>query len=85
MCPPFDDGPNNGDIDCSLGPDEQPNPGDTCMYTCDDGYRLQEGSTTRTCQNNETWSGMVPKCIPGISLHYCVIYDQQLLAFAISC
>ena len=30
-------------------------------YTCDEGYTLQ-GANSRTCQNNEQWSGSVPQC-----------------------
>ena len=67
-CPPLVDAPRNGDIDCSLGDDGKANPGDTCTYTCDDGYGLQEGSTTRTCQNDGNWSGMEPRCRRGTLL-----------------
>ena len=65
-CPPLVDAPRNGDIDCSLGDDGEANPGDSCTYTCDNGFGLQDGSTTRTCQNDGTWSGTEPRCRRGI-------------------
>ncbi|XP_065905187.1 sushi, von Willebrand factor type A, EGF and pentraxin domain-containing protein 1-like [Dysidea avara] len=61
-CPPLVDAPRNGNIDCSLGDDGEANPGDTCTYTCNDGFGLQDGSTTRTCQNDGSWSGTEPRC-----------------------
>ena len=36
-------------------------PGDTATYTCDEGFELN-GAETRTCQGNETWSGVPPTC-----------------------
>ena len=44
-CPELTD-PDNGMIDCSLGPDGIPTEGDTCAYSCDDG----------------TWTGSEPTC-----------------------
>ena len=55
----------NGDIDCSLGGDGEANPGDTCTYTCNDGFGL-DGGATRTCQNDGMWSGTEPRCRRGI-------------------
>ena len=45
--------PNMGMINCSLGDNGVPNPGETCTVTCDAGY---QGSGVRTCQNNGNWS-----------------------------
>ncbi|XP_065905188.1 P-selectin-like [Dysidea avara] len=59
-CPPLTT-PDNGDVDCSLGDDGEANPGDTCTYSCDDGYDLS-GSTTRACQDDGTWSGTEAVC-----------------------
>ena len=53
--------PANGDIDCSLGDDGETNPGDTCTLTCDDGFDLG-GSASRTCMDDETWSGSTTSC-----------------------
>ena len=53
--------PSNGMISCSLGGDEVANPGDTCSYTCNNGYELT-GSATRMCQNDGTWSDSNPVC-----------------------
>jgi len=54
ICPPLT-APDNGDIDCSLGGDGEANPGNTCTFTCDDGYELG-GSTSRTCGDDGSWS-----------------------------
>ncbi len=35
--------------------------GGTATYTCNTGYTLS-GSSTRTCQTNEQWSGAEPTC-----------------------
>ena len=59
-CPPLT-APDNGDIDCSLGDDGEANPGDTCTFTCDDGYELG-GSTSRTCGDDGSWSGTDTTC-----------------------
>ena len=53
--------PNNGMISCSLGVDGVPSTGDTCTYTCNNGYELT-GSPTRTCQTDESWSSSAPTC-----------------------
>ena len=37
--------------------------GSVAVYTCQDGYRLPQGSNhQRICQANGTWSGDSPKC-----------------------
>jgi len=54
FCPLLSD-PDNGMIDCSLGDDGEANPGDTCTYTCDDGYMVN-GDMIVTCGNDGTWS-----------------------------
>ena len=48
-------------ISCSLGDDEVPNPGETCIVTCNTGYQLI-GSDTRNCQNNGSWSDSDAMC-----------------------
>ncbi|XP_046324842.1 CUB and sushi domain-containing protein 2 isoform X5 [Marmota monax] len=40
--------------------------GSTVLFRCQKGYLLQ-GSTTRTCLPNLTWSGTPPDCVP----HHC--------------
>ena len=60
ICPPLDV-PLDGIIDCSLGDDGQPNVGDFCRFTCDDGFEL-DGSDMRTCQNDSSWSGTETTC-----------------------
>ena len=60
--------PDNGDIDCSLSSsDGRPTIGDTCRFTCDDGYELS-GSSARTCQiqrSRPRWSGQPAVCTKG--------------------
>ena len=53
--------PNNGMINCSLGDDKVPSYEDTCSYTCNTGYQLN-GSDTRTCQSDGSWSGSDAMC-----------------------
>jgi len=53
--------PDNGNVECSLGPDGVPTEGDTCVYQCDDGY-IVSGSDSRECQSNGTWSGSEATC-----------------------
>ena len=48
-------------IDCTLGNDGVPNPGDTCTFTCDTGYEVT-GSGTSTCQSDGSWSSSAPTC-----------------------
>uniref|UniRef100_A0A2K5Z0Z0 CUB and Sushi multiple domains 2 n=1 Tax=Mandrillus leucophaeus TaxID=9568 RepID=A0A2K5Z0Z0_MANLE len=43
-----------------------PQVGSTVLFRCQKGYLLQ-GSTTRTCLPNLTWSGTPPDCVP----HHC--------------
>ena len=43
-------------------------PGQTCQFSCDQGYVLS-GATTRTCNNDGTWTGLQTQCIgefPGL-------------------
>ena len=56
--------PTNGVINCSLGGDEAPNPGEICTAICNTGYQLM-GSHMRTCQNNGSWSGSKATCLSG--------------------
>ena len=56
--------PDNGNINCSLGRDGVSNIGDTCSFTCDNGFRLI-GNQSRTCvmrRNSGRWSGKPAKC-----------------------
>ena len=53
--------PNNGMLSCSLGGDGLTNPGDTCVFTCNNGYELI-GNDMRICLPNGTWSGSDPVC-----------------------
>jgi len=53
-------------IACQLGVNEVANPGETCTFTCDDGFTLT-GSSTRTCQDDGTWSGTEPMCGTGMN------------------
>ena len=59
-CPPLT-APEDGTIDCSLGDDGEPDPGDFCVFICDEGYELT-GSDSRTCGDDGTWSGTDVTC-----------------------
>ena len=71
-CPPLT-APNNGDIDCLLGDDGQPSLGDTCTFTCDDGYKLSS-SVVRSCQIDGNWSGNDALCSLGMLLDVTFVY-----------
>ena len=59
-CPVLTD-PDNGVVDCSLGPDGVPTEGDTCVYQCNEGF-IVSGSSSRECQSDGTWTGSEPTC-----------------------
>ena len=61
--------PVNGNIDCSVGDDGETNVGETCTFTCHDGYELS-GSVKRSCLNEQSWSGSETMCTPSMSLLY---------------
>ena len=69
VCLPFN-ASDNGNITCSLGSDGKPNPGDTCTFTCNDGYELSD-SDSRTCTDTGVWNGTEPTCKLGTL--FCVI------------
>ena len=54
--------PINGMINCSLGDDGVPNPGESCSFICDTGYQLKV-SDMRTCGNDGNWSGKNATCV----------------------
>ena len=47
-----------------MGNDGEPNPGDTCTFRCNDGYKLSD-SDSRTCTDTGTWNGTEPTCERG--------------------
>ena len=55
MCPTLPGIPNGGVSWTGLNPD------DIATYTCDPGFVL-EGSPTRMCGSDGTWSGVEPSC-----------------------
>ena len=61
-CPSLN-APDNGNISCSLGGNNIPNPEETCSFTCNSDYQLIMDSSTRTCQNSGSWSGNDVMCI----------------------
>ena len=63
-CPSLDE-PTNGMMDCTLGDGDTANPGESCSFSCDDGFMLY-GSDTRTCQNDRSWSGSETTCVRGM-------------------
>jgi len=62
-CPSLDP-PTNGMISCTLGDGDTANPGESCSFSCNDGFELR-GSDTRTCQNDRSWSGTNTTCVRG--------------------
>ncbi len=54
--------PANGMISYNMGT-ASPRPVNTvATYTCDTGYTLTGGITTRTCESDGVWSGSTPTC-----------------------
>ena len=56
--------PLNGKVDCGDGLVNMVVEGDNCTFSCDPGYMLQESVTNGTCENNGSWSGGLPSCVP---------------------
>ncbi|XP_068719046.1 sushi, von Willebrand factor type A, EGF and pentraxin domain-containing protein 1-like [Montipora capricornis] len=62
--------PANGGFRAACGNTYQ----DVCEFKCNDGYVLQQGTSSRTCQSDKTWSGSLVQCqivtcavLPGLS------------------
>jgi len=60
--------PDNGMIQCSGTSVD-----DICVFTCDDGFELS-GSSSRTCQDDGTWSGTEAVCDVEGQYNYVVYY-----------
>ena len=80
VCDPLG-APDNGDIDCSLGSDGAANPGDTCTFICDEGFRLH-GSVMRICQvrhgEGTSWSGNETRCESGMHRMFSLFCEASL-------
>ena len=55
--------PKHGNVSCT----NSSNAGSVCTFSCDEGYELTEGTTTRTCEESTAskkydWSGSKAKC-----------------------
>ena len=73
--------PDNGDVDCSLGDDGEANPGDTCTFKCNTGFGIEDGSISRTCQIDGTWSGRRTECGRGecyYVLQMCILISHPM-------
>ena len=57
-------------IACSLGDNGIANPGESCAFTCDDGFQIN-GNIGRTCQNDGKWSGAGTTCSRG--MYVCIM------------
>ena len=80
-CEPLTD-PTNGNINCELGDNGVPTDGDTCSYTCNDGYELT-GNEMRTCQSNGSWSGNHDVCSRGVLyviIKLCMSISSRMLS-----
>jgi len=71
------DAPQFGSINCSLGDDGVPTPGDTCSFSCDDGYNI--GTTTMTtCNDKGNWAPSLPaECVIG-KFYYSIKFKTIL-------
>ena len=49
--------------------------GDSVIYVCNDGYKSESGSMTRTCQKDGTWDGVKPTCVSSelINFTMCIV------------
>jgi len=57
--------PEFGSISCDLGEDGEANPGDTCTFSCDEGFELGETSMQR-CREDGDWVPFrEPECVIG--------------------
>ena len=63
VCPPLS-APENGGISCTLGDDGVANEGESCTFSCDDGYKLN-GPAKRVCQKDQSWNSVQPVCTKG--------------------
>ena len=61
ICPDLEN-PDNGIVDVSGN-----QPGDTAVYSCNDGFTLDEVDT-RTCGQDGQWSGSEPTCVGTLTL-----------------
>ena len=63
-CGPLEN-PSNGTVTINSGVDAVIITGHHAVatYTCDLGYRLDSGSSTRTCGTSGTWSGTMAVCV----------------------
>ena len=50
--------------------------GSRVTYTCNTGYRMTAGSSSRTCQSNGQWSGSHPTCSREYTLLYFTIMSS---------
>ncbi|XP_078603674.1 P-selectin-like [Branchiostoma floridae x Branchiostoma japonicum] len=60
QCPALSN-PTNGRMSCNNGSSFR-HP-ETCTFSCNHGYQLSAGSTSRTCQADRTWSGSAARCV----------------------
>jgi len=67
--------PQFGSINCSLGEDGVPTLGDTCSFSCDDGYNI--GTTTvNTCNDKGNWTpSLSAECVIG-KFYYSIIWNS---------
>jgi len=56
---------DNGMVNCDYGDNGGPNEGDTCLFSCDDGFLLS-GSPSRICMEGGVWSGETAICSTGM-------------------
>ena len=55
--------------------------GSRVTYTCNTGYRMTAGSSSRTCQSNHQWSGSHPTCTRKSTLCHFISFTYWLLTY----
>ena len=76
-CPLLTD-PANGTMNCILRMVDAPVEGDTCSFTCDDGYELT-GNAMRTCESSGNWSGDNVTCTRSMLYNVLGLYHLHNL------
>jgi hypothetical protein len=62
QCPALQPGVSTTDPAYSTEPHGEHRFGSVATYQCEDGHSLSQGTLTRTCRSDKTWSGEPPLC-----------------------
>ena len=61
QCPDLSDSTENGEVVITPGSAAR-TVNSTAEYSCNGGYKLDNGDAKRICQAEGTWSGEAPQC-----------------------